>query len=495
VPTPPDDVLIDPIAYALQVELTEAIESYVDQLGRSEFRALIYRGVDLSRLISIELYFRLINDSQLRHAFAKYKNGEVLSDDPSEIPISIAANWILRQMLGRERGFRSLKRAVAYCVNSIRSAVAQGNEWSGRKIGALPIRSNKVMFLALSDRFADYLSPIKEQIAADVVWLVPAGGSAAGRFRESGEDFLEYSSESKQPRFSMTRAIASHWPEPAALLDEFVDILTENKPRSVVVVEGNHPEDELLARAAEIAGVRSICLQQGWSPIVHAGFRQMRFDRFCVWGEKFGRLLQPFNPQQKFVVTGNFRVGARGAQKREGVGAVSFFLQNGALMISPSAWKGMLEFIRWTADRFLDQKVLIREHPATPLTKDERALFSAHGNIEFCPSSGGSLREVLARTRVAVSFYSTTLIEALAHNAVPLIVNITGAPHHNPDLAALGVGMEVHDFCAARNAINRLLSGEDEVYRHRIPDVSPLFFRFSAEEAMHHTVAVVTSSE
>lgn len=490
-----DGLLIDPVAYALQQELTEAIESYVRDLGRSEFRALIYRGADLSRLIALELYFRLVNDPQLRSAFARHKNGEILSGDPREIPVSTAAYWVLRQMLGRERGLRSVKRLVAYCVNTIWSANARRGYQRGVGAGTSPARSNKVMFLALSGRFADYLLPVKQQISENAVWLVPAGSDIAKRFKESGEEFVEYTSEFGRPRFPMTRTIALHWSASAALLDEFAGILDEHKPASVVVVEGNHPEDELLARAAEITGTRSVCIQQGWSPIVHTGFRHMRFDEFCIWGEQFGKLLQPFNPRQRFVVTGSFRVGAVGAEMQRPREAISFFLQNGALMISPSAWNGMLEFVRWVAGEFPDHKVLVREHPATPLTESEFVLLSTFPNIRFCPPSVMSLREILEHTRIAASFYSTTLIEALAHGAVPLVVNITGAPHHNPDLGALGVGVEVHDFVAARAAIKRLLNGEVEKYRQRIPEVARQFFSCNSDEALRHTIEVLLPAE
>lgn len=488
-----EEPLIDPVAYALQRELTEAIEGYVRQLSSSEFRALIYRDIDLSRLITLELYFRLINDSQLRSAFTRHKNGEILSDDPREIPVSIVANWILRQILGRERGLRLIKRVAAYCVNSLRSANARRRYRLGAA-AEMPLsltRSNKVMFLALSGRFADYLFPLKQRMPENVVWLVPAGSDVLNGFRESGEVFAEYHSKPGPPRFPMTRAIASHWPESAALVDEFVDILNRWKPASVAVVEGNHPEDELLARAAEITGTKSVCIQQGWSPVVHAGFRHMRFDEFCVWGEQFDKLLQPFNPRQKFTVTGSFRVGRVDAARQQSRDAVSFFLQNGALMISPSAWNGMLKLVRWVAGEFPDREVLVREHPATPLSEGERALLSAHPNIELCAPSVMSLREILERTGIVVSFYSTTLIEALAHDAVPLVINITGAPHHNPDLAALGVGVEVHDFVAARAAIKRLINGEDEKYRQKIPEVARHFFSYSIEESLRHTIEVL----
>ena len=53
------------------------------------------------------------------------------------------------------------------------------------------------------------------------------------------------------------------------------------------------------------ARISCLCIQQGWSPIVHNGFRNMSFSAMLTWGEGFAELLRPHNPAQRFVVTGS----------------------------------------------------------------------------------------------------------------------------------------------------------------------------------------------
>lgn len=57
---------------------------------------------------------------------------------------------------------------------------------------------------------------------------------------------------------------------------------------------------------------------------------------------------------------------------------------------------------------------------------------------------------------MAVSIYSTSLVEAAALGVVPVVFNPTSMPHYSPDLAALGAGVEARTLEAAEEAIVRL---------------------------------------
>jgi glycosyltransferase involved in cell wall biosynthesis len=56
--------------------------------------------------------------------------------------------------------------------------------------------------------------------------------------------------------------------------------------------------------------------------------------------------------------------------------------------------------------------------------------------------------------------YSTTILEAAATGAVPLILNVNGFDHYSPNIAAEGGAVEVQDFAAARTALSRLMLDE-----------------------------------
>jgi hypothetical protein len=293
----------------------------------------------------------------------------------------------------------------------------------------------------------------------------------------------------QEPEGALTIPLAKHWRELALRFDTFRHILEREAPTAVMMTEGNQPDDEILARAAQALGVRSICIQQGWSPIIHTGFRDMQYDHFCVWGPEFGHLLQPENPRQYFTATGSHRIEPTATATPATARAISFFLQKDSLLITERAWREMLDLVRWTAATWPERDILVREHPAAALTAEERSALCALPNIALCPSATMSLDTVLRQTGLAVAFYSTTLIEGLAYGAVPLIINITGAPHYVPDLGAMGVGIEVKDFAAARDAMARLCDGDGPT-QSRIPAVLPRFFAGSSAEALRNIAAL-----
>src|SRR6185503_3085597 len=258
--------------------------------------------------------------------------------------------------------------------------------------------------------FFDYLLPVRQALGADAAWLVPAGADWTAEAQAQGERIVPFGEEDGQkPEGALTVPLAKHWRELALRFDTFRHILEREAPAAVLMTEGNQSDDEILARAAEALGVRSICIQQGWSPIIHAGFRDMRYDHFCVWGPEFVRLQQPENPRQHFVVTGSHRIEPTPAPHVRGERAISFFLQKDSLLISPRAWREMLEFVCWTAATWPDREILVREHPASPLTDNERSALSVLPNIILSPAAGMPLDAMLRRTAIAVAFFSTTL--------------------------------------------------------------------------------------
>src|SRR5207245_2731811 len=69
--------------------------------------------------------------------------------------------------------------------------------------------------------------------------------------------------------------------------DRFHDAVFHLRPACLVVVEGNAPQDETINQACAQLGIPTVCVQQGWSPVLHNGFRNMSYTRMTVWGQGF----------------------------------------------------------------------------------------------------------------------------------------------------------------------------------------------------------------
>jgi hypothetical protein len=255
----------------------------------------------------------------------------------------------------------------------------------------------------------------------------------------------------------------------ATFLNAILQALTEVKPLCLVMPEGNSPYNELFNRAGHQLAIPSLCIQQGWSPVVHTGFRNMSYDRMCVWGEGFAHALAPFNPQQRFAITGSHVITPRTRLPGQAAGAIAFFLQaGGSPLITAEAARALLDFAIWAGQQFPEREIRVRPHPGRPLTGDERALLTACRNVRIMSADTAGLDEVLHGAEIAISIFSTTILEAAATGVIPLIVNVAGLPHYNPDIAKDGAALEVTDFAAARLALARLV--RDREFADRFGD-------------------------
>ncbi|MBY2921245.1 hypothetical protein HF259_07295 [Rhizobium leguminosarum] len=487
---PARDEVVDPTAYCFQSALIEAIEAHVSALRRTRFHALRYRGADFGRVIAIELYFRLINDADLRKAFDRQTAGEILPDHPDAIPISTVANWVFQHMSGRYRNplttLDGWKSYIRERLTEWRVGNRKQHRQRNRRVRCE--KESPVVALALSRRFYSYLLPIVQQSSSDPIWLVPDNQPWVDELAAQGKRVERFTAAPEIESQAPILGPLMNWEANLRRYDHFLDLLCRLSAATVVVAEGNNPDDEILARAAQSAGVRSICIQQGWSPVIHNGFRRMRFDMFCVWGEEFARMLRPLNRRQPFAATGSHMIAPLEGKADPAARGISVFLQKDSLLITQSAWIRMLEFVRWCATTWPDREILVREHPAGPLTAAEMAIIGKLGNVVFCPAGEMPLQEVLDRSELAIAFFSTTLIEALGRHVVPLIVNITGAHRYCPDLEAMGVAVEVCDFDQAKVATKKLLDGDISRMRQRIPAIINRFFAAQREAALDNIV-------
>ena len=421
-------------------------------LASGDDGAFRYRGADLRPAVERVLFNALAADSELMGAFAAAGRGESARVPAygSELATLVAGATLgtaPQALASAPRRLATRARRALHTARDRRSALE-------RHPPASP--SGPVCFVLDHPKYARFVAPVIAELEGpalvvgtsagpgiDTVFDVP-GSDATLRARALGHGLW-------------------HSRHLAAGFDALHELLAGLEPRRVIVVEGGGPIDELANAAAHALRVPSVCLQQGWSPVVHSGFRRMSCDRMAVWGEGFRDLLAPFNPGLDFAVTGNPALGGGPASGRlaaelDGRPAVAFFLQSTSAWIQPSDLDLMYELVRRAADRHPRAAVLVREHPGAPLGAAEREALGARANVRLVPASEWSLREVLDATSVAVSIYSTSLLEAAALGVPAVVFNPTSVPPLEPDLEALGAGLRAADVAGALEALDRLVA-------------------------------------
>jgi hypothetical protein len=427
------------VGYAFVVALSDAIEQATATWARGDISAFRYRGADLRHAVERGLYVGLANNASLLEAYRDGRSAQDVSDLGSALEVSVAEALLGTPGVGHRRtAWRQLAARGLWHARAMRDA---------RVARPMPSASGPITFVVGHRKLLSFVDPIRKRLASPDQ-LVVATAPNVIRTDDPGPGETIDDAFLRRPA---ARALGVGLLGATPLLgvyDALLDTFGRRRPRSVLVVEGMSPVDEIANRAAGVLGIPCFCLQQGWSPFVHVGFRNMTFDAMAVWGEGFADLLRPYNPDQRFVAAGSFALAAEVAAGREelasrvgGRPAVAFFLQPESPLIHRRHQAALRRLVMRVATELPECVVLVREHPAAALPAAERDALAAAG-VLFAAPERFALRAVLDVADVAVSIYSTSLVEAAALGVVPIVFNPTSMPHYSPDIQALGVGFE-----------------------------------------------------
>lgn len=208
------------------------------------------------------------------------------------------------------------------------------------------------------------------------------------------------------------------------------------KPSGVICVEGCHTQEQLLAVIAQDYNIPAIGIQQGWPSFMHTGFRRLPFRYFLTWGERFSELWKKYNQDSEFLPMGYMHNAAD--TDIEIKDSITFFLQAPCYLNDSRYLNDMFELIADSAALYPHVSFLVREHPEYKLEKKLIKSWEACPNIQMV--SDWELKEVYKRTFVVVSHFSSSLMEGIVHNCIPLVYDSTTGSRYFPDVEKEGLG-------------------------------------------------------
>ena len=231
-------------------------------------------------------------------------------------------------------------------------------------------------------------------------------------------------------------------------------LFSELKVEGVVLLEGCHFQEQIIGEIAREHHFPSILLQQGWPSVMHTMFRRFPYSHFITWGDGFNDLWRRYNPVPEYCA-GGYPYPVK--SKRDE--AISFFLQ-APLFISDDVYYDMLvDLIAETAKKYDNRKILIREHPEFRMDISQKKDLSELSNVRFVTDC--VLPDVFASSCVVVSHFSSSLIEGLAHECIPLVFDPTTDSQYLPDVEALGIGAIAKNPCDFFQKLDKVLSEAD----------------------------------
>lgn len=461
-------------------DLCDAIERYTASAIDHDVCAYIHRGMQLRYAVERLLYIQYVSSEHIfwhyqvhRGGSAHAASGPRLSRVESDILFFLCKQGSSADHPPRRRG-RLLRRRAKNALARLRGRLGA----TVQPHADVPQRD--ILIHVGNSKFANYLAPVTHDLA-----------SAFFAYLSIGDEELE--ERLVRGGYPMVRAFSEvpaydRFPHSDALFD-FLPLVREAeatlaalqmlRPRCVVVVEGNAPRDVITAEACRLLGIPCFCIQQGWSPVVHTGFRNMEYTEMFVWGQRFADLLRPYNPRQSFRVTGSPTVPHRAPRTTtDRIRTIGFFLQAPCPLLGVAGFDAFMDLTISVAESYPDVHVIVREHPGYRLPAESVRKLRACANVHFSIPSAEPLADVISASDIVVSVFSTVLLEALPMNSVPLICSIGPMQVYQPELAAAGAAIEVRSIPEARRVIDTVIADPGRLVplRKAITSISAQFF-------------------
>jgi SAM-dependent methyltransferase len=440
-------------------ELCSAIERYTASAVKLDPYAYVYRGMLLRYAVERWLYIQCINSEAIYRHYLARVNGSPLTGLPalnpveSDIVFFLCGQRAIDDHPTRRMG-RWLMRMGVRTYNRLRY-------WRSRiRPVRRPVENCDILIHIVHSKFANYLAPItRELLPGSYAYLITRDVALGEHLERKGFPVVYGMADGLSGQPVYCSYALSEYPDLMYHADVILHSLCLLRPKCVVVVEGNAPTDAIIAEACRVLGITCFCVQHGWSPYVHNGFRNMRYTEMFVWGSRFAEMLRAYNPGQVFRVTGSHALKTTCLMPiRSGVEAISFFLQAPCALLGRGAYEDFVHLIVSVAQAHPHTKIIVREHPGYPLSGELRQDLRKCLNVRFSIPDDESLADVLAISDVAVSVFSTVLLEAMAMNVVPLICSIGALQNYEPAVPAMGAAIEVKSIADARRVIDEIVT-------------------------------------
>ena len=390
--------------YEYLCALCQAIEDYTNSQEAQNANAYIYRRANLKYAIQRELFFSFLNNVALYDFYKKWKQNNLPArvEFKNELELSMAMllcdNSLPKGSFAVKKDWaRDLAGDLFSILRFLRN-YPRGLFWNFKRI--FKERENaRVVIYAVDEKFVRFLKPMTDALSVPFAYLLLKNARLKKGLFEKKVPYIDYGGMYVHSIPQARSRELNDFVRLVEYFDHVYECLKASKPGCVVVIEGNAPANELINQAGKMLSIPVVCIQQGWATFIHTGFRNMSYTKFLIWGAGFAKLLEPLNPDQKFVPVGNYIIEQEFSQdlsiRLNGKKGVTFFLQAPGSVTTKESWDLFLALIQWTAGSFSQWPVLLREHPSYALPSDERDLLLKYSNVYLVPSQEFSLSAVL----------------------------------------------------------------------------------------------------
>ena len=469
--------------FTFETDLDKSIYRVIDRILNSNPYAFLYRGRDLRYAVAKAAYYHIVNNKSIRNLYLygplvkgrdnisvqKMLYKKVILDlcELKEDSVNITVNISAR-----------IKYSVFFILSKLFRLLLK-NVMNGEKISRK--NSSLVMLTIANTKFYKYLKPIIDRFDVDIAFYQKI---ACLKIEEPYSEV--YVSLKDYSKIFCLKQISKELAEFSGLIllcEKIFQVLSKKSPGIVLLSEGNSPEDELVSQMTKVLNIPTICIQHGWNPVIHCGFQNLNFSSFVTWGDEFQGLLQGYSPDQSFSTCGHHRL-KQGERRR--TDAVGFFLQSPERFISRYHWDQMIRLVLEISSLHPMTTIIVREHPNYKIDSEDKKMLQSGANIQITNQNMTDLDEDLDRCVIAVSIFSSVLLESLAKGVIPVIFNSTDMPRYIPDLGGLHCGYEAKTLDEAKKILNELIinTNKQEIYQNAMKENLSRYFSALGNNAL-----------
>lgn len=238
-------------------------------------------------------------------------------------------------------------------------------------------------------------------------------------------------------------------------LDILIQILS---PRGILILEGYHHQEKVLAIVGHSYGIPSIGIQYGCSDLFHTIFRELPFSYYFTWGEDFSKQWEMYSTLTEFHSVG-YLCSVNESDKRT-KRCITFFLQAPDYLSDDTYSRNLLQLVENTAIAFPQLSVLVREHPEYRVDKQTIKKWQQLSNVELVTDE--EIVTVFCKTQILISHFSSALLEGLIHGCIPLVYNPTANFEYFSVIAKNGWGEIVTDQECFLQSVKLIIEEADQ---------------------------------
>lgn len=251
--------------------------------------------------------------------------------------------------------------------------------------------------------------------------------------------------------------IKTCFPLVLSLFNKFDLLIRLLQPSVIIVVDGSHLQEQILGMVGKQYAIPTVGIQQKWPLLLPYCFKNIPYDYFFTWGKHFITFWKSFNSHTQFLIGGYLKNVGLEKEKTK----ITFFFQSPAVVQGADYYNRFIRFIRKCAETFPNQQFWVREHPEYILPSEIHDQLTAYKNITFLVDY--SLSEIFAETILLVASSSSCLMEGLAYNCIPFVLNFSSVSHYYPDMEKEGFGMVAENEDKGVEKMSRFI--KDRVFR------------------------------